>query len=502
MIKKYSIYNWLFYPLLTILLIGGIYGCSNEQAMEEGNISGKSTLSIMVRGITTAEPSTGGSYDDYVKTLRVIGYDDAGTVICNEKYETDELGEVKENEGDTYIEITQDLEDAFQGGVCDFYFIANENYYYVYDTGQKLSEFLENANLTKSDLEECNIAFGEEDDLVPDYPILMTVHSTPHFLKPGDNVIDGISLIRCLARIQLKISKDESVVNELTASDVTLNGTYPDSYSLWNTGTYTGYQAKELNYPLTNNSSDAVFTSQALYFPEKLGKGGNAQTDTDLKFSFTLTEGSNSNNYEVAIGEETSGGGIDYDIHRNHWYTTMATYYGMQGSLGITFDVEEWNEKAYTYELSNEGNFITEDINAKQFEYETGKSAIATQYSTEAGASSRQATFTVEMTTPVGVRWMAHLTNAQDFEIVTDENHAAEGVGGSSPVTLLIRPTKSFDATGERPYTELYVTLGTAPDNKQMFVSGNYCSSDGTSIPIVQVSATEGDTLWGTSVQP
>lgn len=502
MIKKYSIYNWLFYPLLTILLIGGIYGCSNEQAMEEGNISGKSTLSIMVRGITTAEPSTGGSYDDYVETLRVIGYDDAGSVICNEKYEADELGEVKENEGDTYIEITQDLEDAFQGGVCDFYFIANENYYYVYDTGQKLSEFLENANLTKSDLEKCNIAFGEEDDLVPDYSILMTVHSTPHFLKSGDNVIDGISLIRCLARIQLKISKDESVNNTLTASNVTLKGTYPDSYSLWNTGTYTGYQAKELNYPLTNNSSDAVFTSQALYFPEKLGKGGNAQTDTDLKFSFTLTEGSNSNNYEVAIGEETSGGGIDYDIHRNHWYTTMAKYYGMQGSLGITFEVEDWKTKPYKYELSDVGTFTTNAPNARSFEYETGKSAIATQYSTEAGASSRQATFTVEMTTPVGVRWMAHLTNAQDFEIVTDENHAAEGVGGSSPVTLLIRPTKSFDATGERPYTELYVTLGTAPDNKQMFVSGNYCSSDGTSIPIVQVSATEGDTLWGTSVQP
>lgn len=502
MIKKYSIYNWLFYPLLTILLIGGIYGCSNEQAMEEGNISGKSTLSIMVRGITTAEPSTGGSYDDYVETLRVIGYDDAGSVICNEKYEADELGEVKENEGDTYIEITQDLEDAFQGGVCDFYFIANENYYYVYDTGQKLSEFLKNANLTKSDLEKCNIAFGEEDDLVPDYPILMTVHSTPHFLKSGDNVIDGISLIRCLARIQLKISKDESVNNTLTASNVTLKGTYPDSYSLWNTGTYTGYQAKELNYPLTNNSSDAVFTSQALYFPEKLGKGGNAQTDTDLKFSFTLTEGSNSNNYEVAIGEDTSGGGIDYDIHRNHWYTTMATYYGMQGSLGITFEVEDWKPETYTYELSNVGTFTTNAPNAKSFEYETGKSAIATQYSTEAGASSRQATFTVAMTAPVGVRWMAHLTNAQDFEIVTDENHAAEGVGGSSPITLLIRPTKSFDATGERPYTELYVTLGTAPDNKQTFVNpGEYCSgSEGTSIPIVQVSASEWDT--SASVQP
>lgn len=506
-VKQY-IYHWLLFPLFAFLLANCATSCSNDPAMEE-DTSGKSTLSIKVRGITTTDPGSSGSYDDYVKTLRVIGYDNTGAVVCNQKYSGTELGTVEGTDSNTYIEITQTLEDAFQGGVCDFYFIANEDGYFVYNSQttpkQTLSAFLgvnaENAP-PKKDLNSCIIVFDAQNGLTPGYPILMTVHSTSQFLKPGNNEMGRIYLIRCLARIQLKISKDKSVANALTASNVTLKGTYPDSYSLWNTGTYTGYQAKELNYPLTNNSSDAVFTSQALYFPEKLGKGGNAQTDTDLKFSFTLTEGSNSNNYEVAIGEETSGGGIDYDIHRNHWYTTMATYYGMQGSLGITFDVEEWNEKAYTYELSNEGNFITEDINAKQFEYETGKSAIATQYSTEAGASSRQATFTVTMTAPEGVRWIAHLTNAQDFEIVTDENHAAEGVGGSSPVTLLIRPTKSFDATGERPYTELYVTLGTAPDNKQTFVNpGEYCSgSEGTSIPIVQVSASEWDT--SASVQP
>lgn len=173
------------------------------------------------------------------------------------------------------------------------------------------------------------------------------------------------------------------------------------------------------------------------------------------------------------------------------------------GGFGVKCEVKEWEDVSYGYTLSDAGEFTITEPNAKEFTYDTDKTAIATQYSTESGASSRQATFTVEMKTPVGVRWMAHLTNAQDFEFVTDENHAAEGVGGSSPVTLLIRPTKSFDATGERPYTELYVTLGTAPDNKQKFVDPDvYCSSDGTSIPIVQVSATEGDALWGTSVEP
>lgn len=173
------------------------------------------------------------------------------------------------------------------------------------------------------------------------------------------------------------------------------------------------------------------------------------------------------------------------------------------GGFGVKCEVKDWEDVSYDYTLSDAGQFAITKPNAMEFTYDGNQKAIATQYSTESGASSRQATFTVEMTTPVGVRWMAHLTNAQDFEFVTDENHAAEGVGGSSPVTLLIRPTKAFDATGERPYTELYVTLGTAPDNKQRFVDpGDYCSSDGTSIPIVQVSATEGDALWGTSVEP
>ena len=517
MINKQSIYYWFFFPLLALLSAGSLTSCIYDSVLEETDMSGKSTLSITMRGITTTDPSTsGGSYDDYVKTLRVIGYDNTGAVVCNQKYSGKELGTVEGTDPNTYIEITQTLEDAFQGGVCDFYFIANEDGYSVYksQTTPKptLSTFLgdnaENAP-SKDDLNSCIIAFDAQNGLTPGYPILMAVHSTSQFLKPGNNEMGRIYLERCLARVQLNITKDASFTGDVSVGNVKLTGSCPDSYSLWNTGTYKAYNAIRITRDLENMSSvgdGTVFTSSALFFPEKLGKGGNTVTDRDLKYTFSLTSGTTTKNYEIGIGkgQDTDQSVIeDYNIYRNHWYTTMATYYGMQGSLGITFDVEEWNEKAYTYELSNEGNFITEDINAKQFEYETGKSAIATQYSTEAGASSRQATFTVTMTAPEGVRWIAHLTNAQDFEIVTDENHAAEGVGGSSPVTLLIRPTKAFDATGERPYTELYVTLGTAPDNKQRFVDpGDYCSSDGTSIPIVQVSATEGDALWGTSVEP
>lgn len=244
-----------------------------------------------------------------------------------------------------------------------------------------------------------------------------------------------------------------------------------------------------ITVPSGTESAPTSYSDYRYIYPGAAGKG-----------NYKLTADWNGDR-EALLKTTEAPNGIS-SIPRNRLVNIVVTLKS-GGGFGVKCEVKEWEDVSYDYTLSDAGNFSITEPNAKEFPYDTDKTAIATQYSTESGASSRQATFTVKMTTPVGVRWMAHLTNAQDFEFVTDENHASEGVGGSSPVTLLIRPTKSFDATGERPYTELYVTLGTAPDNKQRFVDpGKYCSSDGTSIPIVQVSATEGDVLWGTSVQP
>ena len=244
-----------------------------------------------------------------------------------------------------------------------------------------------------------------------------------------------------------------------------------------------------INVPSGTESAPASLSDYRYIYPGAAGEG-----------KYKLTADWNGGR-EALLKTEDARNGIS-SIPRNRLVNIVVTLKS-GGGFGVKCEVKDWEDVPYDYTLSDAGQFAITKPNAMEFTYDGIQKAIATQYSTVSGASSRQATFTVEMTTPVGVRWMAHLTNAQDFEFVTDENHAAEGVGGSSPVTLLIRPTKAFDATGERPYTELYVTLGTAPDNKQRFVDpGDYCSSDGTSIPIVQVSATEGDALWGTSVEP
>ena len=139
MINKQSIYYWFFFPLLALLSAGSLTSCIYDSVLEEEDTSGKSTLSITMRGITTTDPSTsGGSYDDYVKTLRVIGFDASGSVVCNELHEGTDFAIINDA-----LNITQTMEDTFQGGVCDFYFIANEDWYFVYNNSPgDLSTFL------------------------------------------------------------------------------------------------------------------------------------------------------------------------------------------------------------------------------------------------------------------------------------------------------------------------------------------------------------------------
>ena len=187
MINKHSIYNWLFFPLLASLLAGSVASCINDPAMEE-DTSGKSTLSIMVRGVTTNPEQDG--YDEYIETLRIIGFDEKGVVVYNKQHSSTDF--LIEN---GVLNITQTMEDAFQGGVCDFYFVANEDGYNVHDTqstARTLSAFLNTESLAKDELMNCVIAYtGKEPGATNILPILMTT-SVRTTLRPGDNTINNI----------------------------------------------------------------------------------------------------------------------------------------------------------------------------------------------------------------------------------------------------------------------------------------------------------------------
>lgn len=292
-----------------------------------------------MRGITTTDPSTsGGSYDDYVKTLRVIGFDASGSVVCNELHEGTDFAIINDA-----LNITQTMEDTFQGGVCDFYFIANEDWYFVYNNSPgDLSTFLSSIS-SKSELEDCMLATPEDLETLGSSPILMTT-SVRSTLKPGDNTINNIELVRCFAKAQLLL-KVESEVTKPVSTKVSLCVPAPDSFYLLpgkeeeiTSTTTLSYTMSEGSQPMNTEliTSDYFFISEVVYLPERY-LSANTEKNA-IKYQITLDKA-----YEVPIADNTTGN-LDYSIKRNYAYTTIGTYVPAS-EASVTL---EWRVTPYT----------------------------------------------------------------------------------------------------------------------------------------------------------
>lgn len=333
---KLYIYHWLFFPLLAVLLAGGATSCSNDPVMEEEEATyGKTSLVVTVRTITT-DSYDATYYDEYVKTLRIIGFDASGNLVCNG------LQQLKKVTNEASIEITQELQN-FQGGTCKLYFIANEEYYTT-TNNTPLTNFLEDENSTLSEpsLNNCIISASSSGDNwggTNSKPILMTAQ-TSAYIQSGktEQNIGTIKLVRCVAKVQLQIV-DETGSANITGIP-TLSGSYPDSYSLLDVGTYTNWTGDNSYSVKLNEKNDdkTLYTSQEIYFPERLfAQGENNMEANALKFSFTL----NDKPYTAAVADET---GTDFNIRRNTHYTVIAT---LKKKEIVTFNVmvNAWGEK-------------------------------------------------------------------------------------------------------------------------------------------------------------
>lgn len=337
MINKQSIYYWFFFPLLALLSAGSLTSCIYDSVLEEEDTSGKSTLSITMRGITTTDPGATGSYDDYVKTLRIIGFDANGSVVCNELHDGTDFAIINDA-----LNITQTM-DAFQGGVCDFYFITNEDGYSVYNNSQgDLSTFLSSIS-SKSELEDCMLATPEDLETLGSSPILMTT-SVRSTLKPGDNTINNIELVRCFAKAQLLL-KVENGVTAPASPEIILSVPAPISFYLLpgkeeeiTSTTTLSYTMSEGSQPMNTEliTSDYFFISEVVYLPERY-LSDNTEKNA-IKYQITLDKA-----YEVPIADNTTGN-LDYSIKRNYAYTTIGTYVPAS-EASVTL---EWQVTPYT----------------------------------------------------------------------------------------------------------------------------------------------------------
>ena len=160
------------------------------------------------------------------------------------------------------------------------------------------------------------------------------------------------------------------------------------------------------------------------------------------------------------------------------------------GALYATWKVSEWDDRGMSYEMSDNGTFDLSATTVRKFD----DSSLATVYSQSAGAADEQLTFTVRMTAPEGVRWIAHLTNPADFEFTGDY----QGVGGeqAQPVTVTVRPTKTAATMDSRRETELYFTIDTNRDTEQNFNASSLGLGDNVQrVRIVQVTSAEWNNL-------
>lgn len=124
--NKQYIYRWLFLPLVACIM-AGTTGCGSDMTEESGKPSpdGGTYLTVTARGITTTPPASGGNYDDYIKTLRIIVFNEQGDVVCNELWgEGGKNLELGGTAPEQYIVLKEKIGNG--GGKYSFYLIANE----------------------------------------------------------------------------------------------------------------------------------------------------------------------------------------------------------------------------------------------------------------------------------------------------------------------------------------------------------------------------------------
>lgn len=413
--------------------------------------------------------------NERMKTLRVIvARTTTKEVLYNVKYDTFDEG----TNGQLFKTITfSELTTNKNGEKFDFYAIANEEAFL--DAGESLEG--KGIELTELKARVINKNFNS--------PALSQLPQAAYQeieVKPRENNEATMQLLFPVAKI--KLSFVNTTGSDQTISEVKLQNGTPNGAKLFYDG----------NMP-----------------------SGVNPTGTGISFDdFTLTAaGENSNSVRYVYPGKTSQqyvivakwNGKDYtlplkvndqvltNLARGKQYNVTITLKG--GALTVSCEVQDWDDISHEVQLSDKGEFEVGMVNARSFSWDD-KKAIATQYGEGAGADDRYATLTLRMTTPLGVIWQAHLDNPA-FEFVGES--AGVGIGTDAGdeegvVTLKIRPVNTYDATQERRTANLYVTLGTKPNEKALFVDqslwGDLCTSDGVNIPIVQVSSTEGDNIW------
>ena len=399
-----------------------------------------------------------------------------------------------------------------EGGNLDFYVVANE------DAASTDSQYDLTENTSKERLEHAGFLVEK----IGRNPGDLLTGKTTNVQVPGNGIPEGqVQQVTCA------LSRPYSLLNIFFAKSTstctaTVTGVKLHNYSRYgyfsDRDTYTDRTDNQItgptalspvnttiSYPFevdkvvpeeNQKDSNSDYGTPIITKPVALDEDGSSEWTTDWE----NIEKTNFPYLEIAYtlnGEAKTANVYLPPIAKTNCKYNVKCLIIEKGGLAVQCQVQDWKDQQHNYVISDGGRFYITNTNMREVPQST--KVYATQYSASAGASDRQFTLTLNMKSPEGVRWTAHLTNALDFEFVEDDSYQSTGVGGSTKgIAIRVRPTKEYDAGVVRE-TELYITIGTAQSTKQHFDSEMSYSKDGTSIHIRQVSASEGDAIWNTA---
>lgn len=283
--NKYT--KWVAAMFAAVLMF--LPGCIKKSPVDDYLPAGSTVLRISTKGIAVDPEASNVDWEVYVKTLRLIGFQE-GKVVFNEYFDVLSGFDVKtDTKGDTYIEIQLDEPDIhIKRGTIDLYAVANEVV-----AGWTVNP-LSDENITQDGLKSISVEAKNKYDAPSNSnpPFLMSAHVNTT-LVAQENEID-IKLVRTVGKVML-----ESVTLVDGTSSTTLS-------------------ENEYNYTL--GASGSVYASYPL-FEGTAGQGTEDVTISPEAAPFYISESGNTVNITVTVtydGTQYSGTLNSQQITRNH----------------------------------------------------------------------------------------------------------------------------------------------------------------------------------------
>ena len=441
--------NYMKVWAVTLLCMLGACSDEDNKATEP---QGRGVVSLRFTRVTQQGPA---DEREQVKTLRVIMANEDNTeIVYNYSFDETEITDTDTEWHVTFYDIP-----AVDGGTTyNFYAIANESSFLQAD------ESLEGKDAAVLNL-ICKCTLGKDYNTVSEEAIPQTV-AMSHKVLPDEENIVPLQLKYAVAKVNLTFVNSSGEAQSV--SNISISG------------------IKGASAPLFAPAS-LTATGKAMAFTDVTvpASGSNVQTvyvyETASADGYTLTATYGGQLKTLILNDLT-------EIPRGMQVNITVTLRG--GALYATWTVTDWDDREMSYDMSNNGAFEITAATVRMFD----TNSLATVYSQSAGAADEQLTFTVRMTAPEGVRWIAHLTNPADFEFTGDY----QGVGGeqAQPVTVTVRPTKAAATMDSRRETELYFTIDTNRDTEQNFNASSLGLGDNVQrVRIVQVTSAEWNNL-------